>query len=150
QGRADDGQADRGRGGVAPAGRIRLSHERRSLVETATRRRKHWGWGYEDQALSREQLHAAAPGIRDQLGIGGERVEEPVPLEAISLPPPRIDPPPALAGIFRSDPYERASHALGKAYRDVVRGFRGQFENPPDLVAHPGDEREIERVLAWC
>ena len=26
---------------------------------------------------------------------------------------------------------------LGKAYRDVVRGFRGEFENPPDLVAFP-------------
>jgi alkyldihydroxyacetonephosphate synthase len=77
-------------------------------------------------------------------------VEEPVPLEAISLPPSRIEPPSALAGILRSDPYERASHALGKAYRDVVRGFRGRFENPPDLVAHPGDEREIEQVLAWC
>jgi alkyldihydroxyacetonephosphate synthase len=73
-----------------------------------------------------------------------------VSLEAISLPPARIDPPPSLAGIFRSDPYERVSHALGKAYRDVVRGFRGQIENPPDLVAHPGDEREIEQVLAWC
>ena len=32
----------------------------------------------------------------------------------------------------------------------MVRGFRGQVENPPDLVAHPGDEREIEQVLAWC
>ena len=40
--------------------------------------------------------------------------------------------------------------ALGKAYRDVVRGFRGEFENPPDLVALPRDESEIEAVLSWC
>jgi alkyldihydroxyacetonephosphate synthase len=39
---------------------------------------------------------------------------------------------------------------LGKAYRDVVRGFRGEFENPPDLVALPRDESEIEAVLSWC
>ena len=73
-----------------------------------------------------------------------------MPLEAIELPPPRVEPPPSLSHLFRSDPYERVSHALGKAYRDVVRGFRGQIENPPDLVAHPGDEREVEAVLAWC
>ena len=73
-----------------------------------------------------------------------------MPLEAIELPPPRVEPPPSLSHLFRSDPYERVSHALGRGYRDVVRGFRGQIEDPPDLVAHPGDEREIEAVLAWC
>jgi alkyldihydroxyacetonephosphate synthase len=73
-----------------------------------------------------------------------------VPLEAIELAPPRIEPPPSLEGLFRSDPYERVSHALGKAYRDVVRGFRGKIEHPPDLVAHPGDEHEVEQVLGWC
>jgi alkyldihydroxyacetonephosphate synthase len=73
-----------------------------------------------------------------------------VPLEAIDLEPPRIEPPASLAGLFRADPYARVSHALGKAYRDVVRGLRGQIDHPPDLVAHPGDEREVEQVLAWC
>jgi alkyldihydroxyacetonephosphate synthase len=42
------------------------------------------------------------------------------------------------------------THALGKAYRDVVRGFRGQIDAPPDLVARPRDEAEVEAVLAWC
>ncbi|HET6571604.1 MAG TPA: FAD-binding oxidoreductase, partial [Solirubrobacterales bacterium] len=32
----------------------------------------------------------------------------------------------------------------------VVRGFRGEFANPPDLVALPRDESEIEAVLSWC
>ena len=73
-----------------------------------------------------------------------------MPLEAIELPPPRVEPPPSLSHLFHSDPYERVSHALGRAYRDVVRGFRGQIAHPPDLVAIPGDEREIEAVLAWC
>ena len=26
----------------------------------------------------------------------------------------------------------------------------GSFDNPPDAVAHPADEAELERVLAWC
>jgi alkyldihydroxyacetonephosphate synthase len=73
-----------------------------------------------------------------------------VPLRAIELPPPRVEPPPSLSHLFRSDPYERVSHALGRGYRDVVRGFRGRIEDPPDLVAHPGDEPEIDAVLAWC
>jgi alkyldihydroxyacetonephosphate synthase len=52
--------------------------------------------------------------------------------------------------LFSSGKYERISHALGKAYRDVVRGFYGRFENPPDLVAFPKDESEIEAVLGWA
>jgi alkyldihydroxyacetonephosphate synthase len=53
-------------------------------------------------------------------------------------------------GLFCADRYERVSHALGKAYRDVVRGFRGEFPNPPDLVAFPREESEIEVVLSWA
>jgi alkyldihydroxyacetonephosphate synthase len=55
-----------------------------------------------------------------------------------------------LGDLFSDDHYERVSRSLGKAYRDVVRGFRGEFENPPDLVAFPRDESEIEAVLSWC
>jgi alkyldihydroxyacetonephosphate synthase len=58
--------------------------------------------------------------------------------------------PEAFGDLFTDDHYERTAHALGKAYRDVVRGFRGEFENPPDLVAFPRDESEIEVVLEWC
>jgi len=31
-----------------------------------------------------------------------------------------------------------------------VRGFRGRIEHPPDLVARPRDEAELEAVLGWC
>jgi alkyldihydroxyacetonephosphate synthase len=73
-----------------------------------------------------------------------------VPLEAIELPEPRLEPPAALAEICSTERYERVSHALGKAYRDVVRGMRGQIPNPADVVVRPRDEREVEAVLAWC
>ncbi len=72
-----------------------------------------------------------------------------MPLEEVELRAPRLKAPAALGGLFTDDRYERVSHALGKAYRDVVRGFRGEFPNPPDLVAFPRDESEIETVLAW-
>jgi len=77
-------------------------------------------------------------------------VEEPVPLDAVELRASRLKAPSALGGLFTDDHYERTAHALGKAYRDVVRGFRGEFENPPDLVAFPRDESEIETVLSWA
>ena len=114
------------------------------------RRLKHWGWGYEDQQPPPEQVREAALGLRAHLGFGEAEVEMPVPLEAVELRPPRVEIPDTLADIAAVDTYSRASHALGKAYRDVVRGFRGQFDEPPDAVMRPSDEHELERVLDWA
>ena len=92
---------------------------------------------------------AAAADIRERLGFGGE-AEAPVRLREIELPPPRLEAPGSLAEIVGVDRRERVSHALGKAYRDVVRGFRGEIEHVLDVVARPRDEVEIEAVLSWC
>ena len=114
------------------------------------RRRKHWGWGFEDQQPPHEQVEAAAAGAREHLGFPPAPVQRPARLDDLELPPPRIEPPAALSDVCRTDTYERASHAYGKSYRDVVRAFRGRFDSAPDVVAHPSDEAELERVLAWC
>ncbi len=113
------------------------------------RRLKHWGWGYEDQMPTATQMREAAEGIRARFGFGGE-VRKPVPLEEVELREARLKVPERLGDLFSDGRYERVSHALGKAYRDVVRGFRGEFPNPPDLVAFPRDESEIETVLSWA
>ena len=114
------------------------------------RRLKHWGWGYEDQQPPFEQVRDAALGLRAHLGFGEAEVERPVPLEDVELRPPRLEVPELLADIAAVDPHARAAHALGKAYRDVVRGFRGRFDEPPDAVLRPRDEHELERVLEWA
>ena len=114
------------------------------------RRRKHWGWGYEDQQPPADALEAAAAAACEQLEIGLEEVEQPVALEQLQLAEPRVQIPSRLAPFSAADTHARASHALGKSYCDVVMGFRGLFEHPPDFVARPRDEIELEAVLEWC
>jgi alkyldihydroxyacetonephosphate synthase len=114
------------------------------------RRRKFWGWGFEDQQPPREEVAAAAAGAREHLGFPPAEVEWPVELDDVELRPPRIEPPASLAHICTSDRYERVTRSYGKAYRDLVRARRGWFDNPPDVVARPADEADVERVIAWC
>jgi alkyldihydroxyacetonephosphate synthase len=113
-------------------------------------RLKFWGWGREDQQPPHDRVEALAAQSRAHLGFAPATPERPVELSALALPQPRLEPPAALAAICRSDDYERAAHAYGKSYRDVVRAFRGRFDHLPDVVAHPGDEAELESVLDWC
>jgi len=114
------------------------------------RRRKHWGWGFEDEQQSAENLRGMAPMLRERLGFEAQDVETPVPLEAVTLPEPRIAPPQALADICDTSTHERATHAQGKALADIVGALRGSFPNPPDVVARPRSERDVAAVLEWA
>ncbi|HEX8065531.1 MAG TPA: FAD-binding oxidoreductase [Thermoleophilaceae bacterium] len=120
------------------------------MAVVTTRRLKFWGWGYEDQQPPHEQVREAAAGIRAHLGLEPAEPERPVELDDLDLPPPRLEPPASLAGICSTDRYERATHSVGKGYRDIVRAMRGQLEHVPDVVARPREEREIEALLEWC
>jgi alkyldihydroxyacetonephosphate synthase len=119
-------------------------------METTVRRRKHWGWGYEDQQPLPQEVRDAAVGIRSHLGFEPLEAEEPVQLSEVELPAPRVEPPRSLAELCSADPHDRASHAYGRSYRDIVRAFRGRFDHPPDVVAFPRDEDDVRRLLEWC
>src|SRR5918999_1750511 len=119
-------------------------------MAVATRRLKFWGWGHEDQQPSHEEVREAAAGIREHLGLEPEEPERPVAIEDVRLPEPRLEPPASLAEICSTDTYERALRSVGRGYRDIVRAMRGQIDHPPDVVARPGDEDEVEAVLSWC
>jgi alkyldihydroxyacetonephosphate synthase len=108
------------------------------------RRRKHWGWGYEDEQPGVDELRAAAAGLADHLGFGEREPEPPVALDDVRLPPPRLETP------FAQDTWSRAAHAQGRSYLDVVRGMRGEFPHPPDGVAFPASEDALRGVLDWC
>jgi alkyldihydroxyacetonephosphate synthase len=119
------------------------------------RPRKHWGWGFEDQQPTLAQVREAAAGLavhlRPALGdVALGEVEAPVALESLELAAPRVLAPASLASICAADKHARAAHALGKSYSDVVNGFRGQFPHPPDFVAYPREEADVERLLEWC
>ncbi len=119
-------------------------------MATTLRRRKHWGWGYEDQQPSPEELRQAVAGIRSHLGFEPAEAEPAVALADVELPPPRLEPPATLADLCSLDPHDRASHAYGRSYRDIVRAFRGRFDHPPDVVARPAGEDDVRRLLEWC
>jgi alkyldihydroxyacetonephosphate synthase len=114
------------------------------------RRRSHWGWGYEDERPSPEELRSTAAFLCSHLGFGSPDPAAPVCLSEVVMGAPRLAPPESLGAICSSDRYERALHCYGCSYRDLVRAFRGEFEHPPDVVARPRDEREVQAVLDWA
>src|SRR3954468_14248719 len=97
-------------------------------------RRSWWGWGWVDEALTAEACRALAGRVGALVPLDGQLT----PVPAIpDLAPARIAPPASLAGLCSTDPYDRAGHTYGKAYRDVVRALRGDLAAAPDLVARP-------------
>ncbi|HUY19584.1 MAG TPA: FAD-binding oxidoreductase [Candidatus Binataceae bacterium] len=116
----------------------------------ATRKRKFWGWGYEDQGLTAEQHRKLAERMSERFGLSGLKVVAAPTIDQIELRKPRVVPPPALAAVCSADPHERAGHTYGKSFRDIVRGLRREFPNPPDLVAFPTSEAEVVAILEWC
>lgn len=113
-------------------------------------RRKFWGWGYEGEGLTPDEQKMLAALLAERLGADGLSADEPPTIDDLELRPPRVRPPAALESMFSDDPYERAAHTYGKSFRDVVRAFRREYPNPPDLVAFPADEGDVGRVLEWC
>ncbi|MFF8828579.1 FAD-binding oxidoreductase [Streptomyces sp. NPDC015131] len=111
-----------------------------------SRARSWWGWGYEDAQPDDAEcaaLGALLPGTLPR-----------------PLPPPRVaglriarpgaTPPAALAHLVSDDPADRAAHAMGKAYRDVMRALRGRPGRIPDLVARPASGQDVADLLDWA
>ncbi len=110
------------------------------------RKRSHWGWGWADKFPDTKTRAQLGQQVQALLGFETSAPVEPVALEAVELPPPRLD---AHLSIT-TDSEERIRHTYGRSYRDVVRGFRGDFDAAPDAVARPTTEAEIEALLEWA
>jgi alkyldihydroxyacetonephosphate synthase len=113
-------------------------------------RRKFWGWGYEGDGLSGEEMGLLARMVAARFGLGDLRIKDPPDISDIALRRPRIEPPAAIAAFSSTEPRDRAEHTLGKSFHDLVRGLRREYAHPPDLVAFPPDEDGLGAVLDWA
>jgi len=115
-----------------------------------TRRRKFWGWGWEDEGPSAEEQQEIARLLAARFRLPEVTITPPPRIEELQLRAPRVRPPAALDGICSTDPYDRAGHTYGKAFRDVARAFSRDYADPVDLVSFPRNEAEIIALLDWC
>ncbi|MFG3343574.1 FAD-binding oxidoreductase [Streptomyces sp. NPDC048018] len=117
-----------------------------ATVPRPSRPRSWWGWGLAD----------AHPDDAECLALGAllpGTLARPLPLPRIAdlaIGRPGAEPPSSLAHLVTADPEERAAHAMGKAYRDVIRALRGRPGRIPDLVARPTGDREVADLLDWA
>jgi alkyldihydroxyacetonephosphate synthase len=118
---------------------------------TTTRKRSFYGWGYEDDVVSREELGWFESAWSKLFGV--DRFEPaPMPVESeIELRAPRLTVPTSLRDFCTTDKYERLFHAYGRSVHDLARMIhRRDFSNPPDIVAYPRDEAQVAAILDWC
>ncbi|MYW48570.1 FAD-binding oxidoreductase [Streptomyces sp. SID161] len=111
--------------------------------------RSWWGWGNVEDAVEGAELRALLDRVR-ALVPGDPTGHEPPAVASLGIPAPRVTAPAALAALCSADPADRAAHAHGKAFRDVVRNLEGDLRHVPDLVARPRHERDVTDLLDWC
>jgi alkyldihydroxyacetonephosphate synthase len=120
------------------------------LVTTPARTRSWWGWGTVEDAATTTEAGALVERVAALLP-GHDLTDHPPPDPArLSMPAPRVSPPTALAGLCSSDAADRAGHAHGKSFRDVVRNLHGRLDHVPDLIARPRTEQDVVDLLDWC
>ncbi|WP_251096271.1 FAD-binding oxidoreductase [Streptomyces sp. Caat 7-52] len=111
--------------------------------------RSWWGWGNVEDAVGGAELGALLDRVR-VLMPGDLTDHEPPGVASLGLPAPRVTAPASLAALCSAEPADRAAHAHGKAFRDVVRNLQGDLRHVPDLVARPRGERDVTDLLDWC
>lgn len=108
-------------------------------------KRSIWSYGFQADEPSHDKRLQHAKQISEQLGV--ELNVPPIPqAKALNLRAPRIKAPDLISDFCLTDNYERALHAFGA---DRETAIFGDFPNPPDVVAHPRNEQELEAVLDW-
>lgn len=113
------------------------------------RRRSWWGWGYEGEGLTDDEVAVLGAALAERFGLDGTRRAAPD-VDDLEMAPPRLTAPPALASLASAHPQDRAAHAYGKSYCDVVRCLDGDIAHPPDMVMRPRRESDVVNVLDWC
>ena len=114
------------------------------------------GWGRlgESMHLTRAREAALLAELGRRLGRPIARAPEPVELDAIKLPPPKLAPEiharmRAACGEdgVRSSAFERVTHATGRSLPDLMRLRRGELDAFPEVVLYPAEEGAVAAVL---
>ncbi len=124
-------------------------------IERSKIRWNGWGWAaHQDAMAAREDLWLWLAG---DLGMPSLLATPARPLEELALASPRLSP--AERQCFASmlggdrvhdDAFERAFHARGKSYHDLLRLRAGDLSVVPDAVLYPRGTEEVLRVLAFA
>ena len=112
-----------------------------------------WGWtAHKDELAGREEIWTWLAG---ELGMPALLATPARPLESITLPAARLPADAharfvALLGAdrVRDDAYERAFHALGRSYHDLLSLRAGDLSVAPDAVLYPRSGEEVLSVLS--
>ena len=113
-------------------------------------RLKFWGWGYETERLTSEEVGQLEAAYAKRFGVSGFEATAVPRAEEIELRRPRAQPPRGLGDFCSVDHYQRLLHSYGKSFFDSARAFARDFSNPPDVIAFPRSEAELVSTLAWC
>jgi len=111
--------------------------------------RSFWTWGYRSDEPTQADRERMAASLSERFG----RPVSPPPiprLEQIEVRPPRLTVPSALADWVSTRHDERLLHTHGGHPLELLAALRGSFPEPPDAVAHPRGDAELEATLAWC
>ena len=125
-----------------------------------TREELRWnGWGLRSATFDLKGSDGAVWNfVRETIGLSELPATPPIPLAKVALPASRL--PEALvaslraelgAGAVKVDDYERAFHAMGRSYPDLIRLRSGELgDSVPDAVVYPGNDSEVRFVLETC
>lgn len=114
-----------------------------------------WGWrDHPDDLSGREDVWAWLAG---ELRMPALLLTPALPLEDARLPPSQLTEQDrrVLARVvgaehFRDDMYERAFHARGRSYHDLLRLRAGDLSDAPDAVVCPATTEQVLMLLAYA
>jgi alkyldihydroxyacetonephosphate synthase len=107
-----------------------------------------WAWGWRDRFPDDAARTGLAQVVRAlvpeaQPALRALPPDEPAVATGVAVPA-------ELAELASAAPIDRAAHARGRAFPDLLAGFAGDYAGAPDFVARPRDAAEVARVLAAC
>ena len=127
-----------------------VGRNRESNGAHSPRMRSFWGWGYVGEGPDPLMLEILLELLQTRFGLDSyEDIQAPR-IEDVELRQPRFTLPDELRAFCTDTKLDRVAHSYGKAYRDLVRGLHGQYDNPTDYVAYPETEEQILVLMRFC